>query len=140
MTPTDPAAAAREKLAAIIRAHDTKASQVCADAILAAFPQLTLAPGNDVLEGAREVASANFCDSAMQPQIDRIAAFATAHAAKERAELLKTIRSLAIVGHSRLSDGGKLIPNGQSCSLCNGEWGVGAPEDHAPGCLARTTP
>jgi hypothetical protein len=49
------------------------------------------------------------------------------------------VRKLAINRHSRLAEHGKLIPNGGSCDLCNGEWEEGKAENHAPECAAAIT-
>ncbi len=92
MKPT-PAEAAREKLAELLLTlNDVSNSFAKADAILAAFPQL--APGPDVLAGARELLKAfAHTKAALGPSTNyinalsvEIAAFAAAHAAAERAD------------------------------------------------------
>lgn len=60
-----------------------------ADAILTAFPEITLAPGKDVAEGAQRIALRKWCGrfigltESKELEAD-IAAFAATHAARER--------------------------------------------------------
>ena len=76
-----------------------------ADAIIAAFPQLSAAPSEDVLEGARKIACFDLgCGAVDGPGAhtircngvaSRIATFATTHAAKEREACAKLADELA---------------------------------------------
>lgn len=93
---TDPKA--RERLVGIL-GRWTSCADTAADAILAAFPELTAAPGKDVVEGAKEVVEkwlGRFIPADDQfgrglPRLEGlIAAFATACVARERARWIKS--------------------------------------------------
>lgn len=79
-------------------APDKEAENILTEAILSAFPQI--APTEDVVSGAKQVLR-DWCSNEMLPgdyaTLTRlIAAFATAHAARERAEIAAAVRAIPI--------------------------------------------